>query len=137
MPAAAEGDGPDPISEGGADTIHASAVALDGRGLLILGAAGSGKSALALELMARGARLVSDDQVALSVEGGRLIARAPAAIRGRIETKLGARFESDDFAFTIDHRVFALDDPRAADYEKQIEGIARHIEDRNRSGEET
>ena len=87
MPAAAEGDGPDPIPDGGAATIHASAVALDGRGLLILGAAGSGKSALALELMARGARLVSDDQVALSVEGGRLIARAPAAIRGRIEAR--------------------------------------------------
>ena len=62
-------------------------MALDGRGLLILGAAGSGKSALALELMARGARLVSDDQVALSVEGGRLIARAPAALRGRIAAR--------------------------------------------------
>ena len=35
--------------------LHASAVALDGRGALILGASGSGKSGLALRLMALGA----------------------------------------------------------------------------------
>ena len=45
------------------DTIHASAVALGPVGLLIMGASGSGKSSLALELMARGAKLVADDQV--------------------------------------------------------------------------
>ena len=43
--------------------IHASAVALDGRALLIVGPSGSGKSALALRMMAHGATLVSDDLV--------------------------------------------------------------------------
>lgn len=41
--------------------LRATAVALDGRGLMILGAPGRGKSALALQIMAHGARLVADD----------------------------------------------------------------------------
>ncbi len=48
---------------------HASAVATAGRGLLIEGPAGSGKSALALELMAFGADLVADDRTELSRPG--------------------------------------------------------------------
>jgi len=44
-------------------TIHASCVAVDGKGLLITGASGSGKSALALQLMAFGAHLIADDRV--------------------------------------------------------------------------
>ncbi|KFE33987.1 HPr kinase/phosphorylase [Thioclava atlantica] len=68
--------------------VHASVVALDpGRGVLIRGASGAGKSALALRLMAYGAHLVADDRVDLSVEDGALIARAPAAIAGRIEAR--------------------------------------------------
>ena len=68
-------------------TVHASCVALGGRAVLILGPSGSGKSALALSLMAFGARLVSDDRVALRRDGPRLIATAPEAIRGLIEAR--------------------------------------------------
>lgn len=68
-------------------TIHASAVAIGGRGLLIQGPPGSGKSALALALMGQGARLVADDRVILRVADGRLIAECPAAILGRIEAR--------------------------------------------------
>lgn len=67
--------------------LHASCVALDGRGLLILGAAGSGKSALALALMAFGARLVADDRTELFRRGEAVIARAPTAIAGLIEAR--------------------------------------------------
>ncbi|OWU86826.1 serine kinase [Oceanicola sp. 22II-s10i] len=67
--------------------MHASAVAYEGRGVLILGRSGAGKSALALELMARGARLVSDDQTELARQGDTVIATAPEAIRGRIEAR--------------------------------------------------
>jgi len=67
--------------------LHASAVALDGRAALLTGPSGSGKSALALDLMALGARLVADDGVILTRDGDRLLARAPAQIRGLIEAR--------------------------------------------------
>lgn len=44
-------------------TLHATCVAVAGRGLLIQGASGSGKSGLALQMMAYGAHLVADDRV--------------------------------------------------------------------------
>lgn len=67
--------------------LHASCVAHAGRGVLILGAAGRGKSALALQLMAFGCDLVSDDRTAVAAEGKRLVAAAPARIRGLIEAR--------------------------------------------------
>ncbi|MPQ95723.1 HPr kinase/phosphorylase [Thioclava sp. JE_KL1] len=68
--------------------LHASAVALDPeRGVLIRGASGSGKSLLALRLMALGVSLVADDRVDLRTEGGALIASAPEPIAGRIEAR--------------------------------------------------
>lgn len=67
--------------------LHASCVTLDGRGVLILGAAGRGKSALALQLMAVGAELVADDQVALQPRQGRLHASAPPGLPPLIEAR--------------------------------------------------
>lgn len=67
--------------------LHASCVALEGRGLLITGASGRGKSALALQLMAYGAQLVADDRVLVQLLDGQLIARAPEPIRGLIEAR--------------------------------------------------
>lgn len=68
--------------------LHATAVALGpAAGVLILGPSGTGKSSLALRLMAFGADLVSDDGVLLAVEEGALIARAPAPIAGLIEAR--------------------------------------------------
>ncbi len=67
--------------------LHASCVALGGRGVLIRGASGSGKSALALTLMAYGAALVSDDRTLLHLRDGQVIASAPAPLRGMIEAR--------------------------------------------------
>lgn len=67
--------------------IHASTVAVERRAVMILGAAGAGKSALALELMALGADLVADDQSLLWLRNDRLMARAPAPIFGQIEAR--------------------------------------------------
>lgn len=76
------------MAQGGGINIHATAVALDAaRGVLLLGPSGAGKSSLALRLMALGAQLVADDRVELSVEGGALVARAPAALSGMIEAR--------------------------------------------------
>lgn len=68
--------------------LHASAVAFAGRGVLILGPSGSGKSSLALDLIGLGATLVADDAVRLARgPGGRLLARAPERVRGLIEAR--------------------------------------------------
>ena len=67
--------------------VHASCVAISGRGLLIVGPSGSGKSALALRMMALGAGLVADDRVDLNLSGDRVMASAPAQIDGLIEAR--------------------------------------------------
>ena len=67
--------------------FQASAVAIQGRALLIEGPAGSGKSSLALALIDRGAGLIGDDAVALSVRGARLIAARPPNITGLLEVR--------------------------------------------------
>lgn len=68
-------------------TIQASCVAIDGRGVLILGEPGSGKSSLALALIDRGGVLVGDDGVTLEAQDGRLIASPPPNIAGLIEVR--------------------------------------------------
>lgn len=79
--------------------LHASTVSFAGRGLLITGAAGTGKSSLALQLIALGAELVADDGTLLSNSGGTLMASAPEAIRGRVEARglgiLGAPWRAE------------------------------------------
>jgi HPr kinase/phosphorylase len=67
--------------------VHATTVAIDGRGVLLRGPSGSGKSDLALRLIDAGARLVADDQSELSRAGDAILARAPSAIAGLIEAR--------------------------------------------------
>lgn len=67
--------------------IHASCVAIGGRAVLLGGASGAGKSDLALRLIDRGASLVSDDYTELRRRDGRLLARAPVTIAGKIEVR--------------------------------------------------
>ena len=69
------------------ELIHASCVAIAGRGVLIEGPSGSGKSDLALRLIDRGARLVSDDYCRLSVRSNTLLATAPVTIAGKLEIR--------------------------------------------------
>ena len=67
--------------------IHASTVAIGGRGVVLLGASGAGKSDLALRLIDRGAELVADDCTRLIREEGRLVARCPDTIVGQMEVR--------------------------------------------------
>jgi len=71
--------------------VHAGLVArrLGGlwRGALIEGAAGAGKSDLALRAIDLGFRLVADDRVILWACQGRLYGRAPAPLAGLIEVR--------------------------------------------------
>ena len=66
---------------------QATCVAIGGRGILIEGAPGSGKSSLALALIDRGAALVGDDGVALRVSDGQLLASPAPATRGLLEVR--------------------------------------------------
>jgi len=70
-----------------AETLHASAVASDGRAVLIAGPSGSGKSDLALRLLDRGFTLVSDDRTLVRKDGDRLVASAPPNIAGKLEIR--------------------------------------------------
>lgn len=74
-----------------AENLHATALVVGDRGLLVTGASGSGKTILALMLVDRARRrgghgaFVSDDRVLLEQAGGRIVARAPATIAGLAE----------------------------------------------------
>jgi hypothetical protein len=56
-------------------------------GILLIGKSGSGKSDLALRLIAAGARLVADDRTDLTVYRGRLYAKSPKRIAGLLEVR--------------------------------------------------
>ncbi len=66
---------------------NVTGVAIHGRGVLIAGPSGSGKSSLALELIDRGARLIGDDGVVVAAEDGRLVAYPPGETEGLIEIR--------------------------------------------------
>jgi HPr kinase/phosphorylase len=75
-------------------SVHASAVLVGPRAVLIRGPSGSGKSQLALELIETArtgllpfARLVADDRVHLEAAHGRLLARPAEALAGLIEVR--------------------------------------------------
>ncbi len=72
---------------GSSERLHATCVAIGGRGVLLSGRSGSGKSDLALRLIDRGARLVSDDATLVTRHEGALSARAPANGAGRMEVR--------------------------------------------------
>lgn len=65
----------------------ATGIAIEGRGVLIEGPPGSGKSSLALALIDRGATLVADDGVLLERRGERLWALPPPHIEGLLEIR--------------------------------------------------
>jgi serine kinase of HPr protein (carbohydrate metabolism regulator) len=78
--------------------IHATALLLGDRGVLICGLSGSGKTTLALTLIGqfsaagRFARLVGDDQLFVHSPAGRLVVSSPETIAGLAEVHgLGPR----------------------------------------------
>lgn len=80
-------------------TIHASAVLLGARAVLIRGPSGSGKSMLAMALLNAAAagvlpfvHLIADDRVLIEAHHGRLIVRPPPVLAGLLEVRgLGLR----------------------------------------------
>jgi len=67
--------------------VHGSCVDFDGKAILAIGPSGSGKSSLALSLIALGGTLVSDDQVILTTDLKGVTVSPPQTIRGKIEAR--------------------------------------------------
>jgi serine kinase of HPr protein (carbohydrate metabolism regulator) len=67
--------------------LHATCVAIDGRGVLLRGPSGAGKSDLALRLIEDGAMLVADDYCDITVVNDHLEAKVPANIAGKLEVR--------------------------------------------------
>jgi len=67
--------------------VYGTTIAFDGRGILLRGVSGAGKSDLALRMIDAGAELIADDQTALTVEAGVLYAQAPDQLRGLLEVR--------------------------------------------------
>jgi serine kinase of HPr protein (carbohydrate metabolism regulator) len=108
------------MSEG--PSVHASAVKVGGRAVLIRGPSGSGKSRLAFDLILSGrsgqlppAILVGDDRVLLDTAGQQLLVRPVRELAGLIEIRgLGIR----RCEFTDEAEVGLVVDLQAGDAER-------------------
>ena len=67
--------------------IAAGCVSFQNVGVLITGRSGSGKSALALSLIEKGAVLVSDDRTDIYIKNNQLTAKAPDSLQGLLEVR--------------------------------------------------
>lgn len=67
--------------------LHASCVAMSGKGVVLLGRSGSGKSDLALRLIDTGAELVGDDQIVFTQTDSALLASPADNIEGLLEAR--------------------------------------------------
>lgn len=88
------------------ENVHATAISLEHRGILIRGPSGAGKSVLALYLLdlyalrSREATLVSDDRVDLERHEDGVILSPPASIAGLIELR-GRGILQRDYAASV------------------------------------
>ncbi len=67
--------------------MHASCVDVNGNGVLIVGRSGSGKSSLAINLLALGSKLVADDQCELIRKNNGFRISKPASLPKSIEIR--------------------------------------------------
>jgi HPr kinase/phosphorylase len=68
-------------------SVHGVLLRINGFGVLLTGAAGIGKSTLALSLIEDGHALIADDVVDLSINNSQVIGHCPASIRGLIHSR--------------------------------------------------
>jgi len=113
-------------------TIHATALVIGETGVLIRGASGIGKTALAFALVDAARRdglfaaFVADDRVTIESAGGRLIGRVPPAIAGLAERR-GRGIETVAFVpAAVIRLVIDIVAPHA--FDRMPEEAARSVE---------
>ena len=67
--------------------MHATCVDINGSGVLIVGRSGSGKSSLAINLIALGSTLVADDQCEIVKKNNKLCVFKPTSLPSSIEIR--------------------------------------------------
>ena len=67
--------------------MHATCVDINGSGVLIVGRSGSGKSSLAINLIALGSTLVADDQCEIVKKNNKLSVFKPTSLPSSIEIR--------------------------------------------------
>ena len=110
------------------DILHyqATCVWIDGRGLLIEGPPGSGKSSLALALIDRGAALVGDDGVSLERRADRLFASPVPATRGLLEVRNLGIIEVVPVMLAVPVALVVMLDAQAPRFITEAETTTRH-----------
>lgn len=69
------------------DNVHGGLLSVYGKGVLIMGESGMGKSEIALELIRRGHVFVADDRVDISRIHNTLVGRSPELLEGMLEIR--------------------------------------------------
>ncbi|MGX1309665.1 HPr kinase/phosphorylase [Amorphus suaedae] len=115
-------------------TVHATCILIGRHGVLIRGASGAGKTALAGTLIRETQRdggfacLVADDRVALTARNGRLVARVPAPIAGRMEIRGSGIVEVDHEPAAVVRLVVDLVAAEALDRMPDAEALSTRID---------
>ena len=89
---------------------QAGCIAVGGRGVLIEGPPGSGKTSLALMLIDRGAGLVGDDGIELTMRQGHLWASPPPHTAGQVEIRNVGIINLPSAAAPVSLRLILADD---------------------------
>jgi serine kinase of HPr protein (carbohydrate metabolism regulator) len=105
------------------EMLHASTIAIDGQAVLITGVSGSGKSDLALRLIDRGAKLVSDDYTLLTRVGAVLMASSPATIKRKLEVRGIGILDCDTLDSAPAALIVRLDEPPVRMPEDDVQNI--------------
>ena len=99
--------------------LHASAAAIAGRAIALVGPRGHGKSTLTMALVANGARLVADDTVRLSGAPPRTAVAVPSLrLREDAAARFGVRAEAE-----VGDKVIVRDAPVAAEQWLPLQAI--------------
>jgi hypothetical protein len=93
-------------------SLHAAAVEIDGRAIVLAGPSHYGKTTLAAGFAQAGHRLLSEDMTVCTTRGGPAAYPGPATVRLRSDVVEGVRPTGESFVSAEDQRVRVVLEPR-------------------------